>query len=344
MRARNLDRKGYTLIESLVVVGVILIVASLLGPAVQSAREAARRAQCQNNLRQIGLALQNYEAAFRIYPPANTTWFLRRGGSWGEITGFYHGFYSPHVRLLPYLERNAVFDAVNFESGTDPPAWSSSDFQGSNTENLAAIAATVSRIVIDVFLCPSDGSPHSGSGNNYRGNVGIGPSYATSPEYRDSGNGFFAELLDLGPARIVDGLSHTAAFSERLIGSDPRPQSRPERDFWAMPNEVGSAAELLLGCELAAHAEAPVCRTGGDWWFWTGRDHTLYTHTQPPNGRTPDCLLRAYPPQGMSTARSWHPGGVNVLMGDGSVRFALDSIDSRVWQGLGTRNGGEIVD
>ena len=86
-------------------------------------------------------------------------------------------------------------------------------------------------------------------------------------------------------------------------------------------------------------------RSGGLWWFWTGKDQTLYTHTQPPNGRIVDCLTSGQqPPSGMVTARSMHPGGVNALMGDGSVRFVSDSIDPAVWRGLGTRNGAELVD
>lgn len=113
-----------------------------------------------------------------------------------------------------------------------------------------------------------------------------------------------------------------------------------------MPADILSADDLLQGCLTAARPGAtPTFSLGGRWWFWLGRERTLYTHTQQPNGRVPDCL-RIYmdPPYGMATARSWHLGGVNLLMGDGSTRFVTETIDLSVWRGLGTRNGGELVD
>ena len=113
-----------------------------------------------------------------------------------------------------------------------------------------------------------------------------------------------------------------------------------------MPPYVLSADELLTGCLAAARLGAtPTFTRGGRWWFWLGRERTLYTHTQQPNGRVPDCLHpNMNPPYGMATARSWHHGGVNVLIGDGSTRFVRETIDVSTWRGFGTRSGGELVD
>jgi integrase len=110
--------------------------------------------------------------------------------------------------------------------------------------------------------------------------------------------------------------------------------------------DVYSADELLLGCRIAARpGTTPTFSRGGGSWFWTDRKRTLYTHTQPPNGRIPDCLLLQMDcPYGMATARSWHLGGVNLLMGDGSTRFVKETIDVQLWRAFGTRNGGELVD
>ncbi len=198
---------------------------------------------------------------------------------------------------------------------------------------------------IDTFLCPTDSGPFSATGNNYRGNVGLGPSIAPWVETRDSGNGLFMENQMTRPSYVTDGLSHTAAFSERLRGSGSAGSAVPERDFWGLTVGVNTADELLIGCHVAARPGVKAYPLAGNRWFWCGRDRTLYTHTQSPNGRVPDCILpNAFPPPGMATARSWHMGGVNVLMGDGSVRFALEGIQLSVWRGLGTRNGGELVD
>jgi prepilin-type processing-associated H-X9-DG protein len=208
------------------------------------------------------------------------------------------------------------------------------------------INTTALSVHVGIFLCPSDGGPFEAAGNNYRGNVGVGPDATTTAESRDSGNGLFLEIGLARPAFVTDGLSHTAAFSERLRGSAEASRPLPERDFWRMPGDVATADEAIIGCRAAARqGVTEVFTFGGRWWFWPGRERTLYSHTQEPNGRVPDCLFPfGITAGGMATARSWHGGGVNVLMGDGSNRFVEETIDRSVWRGLGTRNGGELVD
>jgi prepilin-type N-terminal cleavage/methylation domain-containing protein/prepilin-type processing-associated H-X9-DG protein len=336
--------RGFTLIETLVVIGIFSILMALLLPAVQSAREAARRAQCANNLHQIGLALQGYETDNQCYPVSSTGVQIADPRNPDVTLRQYLGYFSIHVRLLPYLDLRPVYDSVNFVAGTEPI----DNFMtppGPQSLSLAAIQTTAMTVCVDTFLCPSDGGPFNETGNNYRGNVGLGPYASAWAESRDSGNGFFLEVEVTRPSYVRDGLSHTAAFSERLRGSGKVGHSVPERDFWAITVDIDTADELLVGCQVAARPGAATYPLAGNRWFWVGRDRTLYTHTQQPNGRIPDCILSdAIGPPGMATARSWHKGGVNVLMGDGSVRYALEGIAPAVWRGLGTRNGGELVD
>ncbi|MGC8638512.1 MAG: DUF1559 domain-containing protein [Isosphaeraceae bacterium] len=340
--------RGFTLLELLVVVGVVCVLAAFLMPGVQSAREAARRASCQNNLRQIGIALQNYDSVHGCYPQCNTSAAsaVRENGQW-ETYHLYEGEFSIHVRLLPYLELRPVYDSINFTVGTACPELfgGGSRLTRPDLDTLVAINATSCSVQIATFLCPSDAGPFAETGTSYRANVGLGPHGGAWPEYPDSGNGLFSDVRLTRAAYVTDGLSHTASFSERLRGSDRDDDPVPERDFWAMPNPIFTADELLQGCQISARpGSSPTFTKGGRWWFWAGRERTLYTHTQEPNGRVPDCLMHMVFPFGMATARSRHFGGVNLLMGDGSTRFVKETISRSVWRALGTRNGGELVD
>jgi prepilin-type processing-associated H-X9-DG protein len=205
------------------------------------------------------------------------------------------------------------------------------------------INSTATGTVVGFLLCPSDPGPE-GPMCNYRGNTGVGPNFRTSAEYPDSGNGLFSEVVHSLPAFVPDGLSHTVAMSERVLGGDGGSPD-PDRDFFSQPANSLTADDLIKACRVAAQPGRNVSNQSGSGWFWVGRDRTLYTHTQAPNGRVPDCLeWGVTPPAGMMTARSWHGGGVNVLMADGSTRFMQDSVDLHVWRSLGTRNGRELVD
>lgn len=332
------SRAGFTLIETLVSIGIISLLMALLLPAVQAAREAARRARCQNNLRQLGIALHAYHTANECYPIIFTSRVSRQPR--------YHGDYSIHVRLLPFLDQQPLYHAVNFAVGTAAPE-SVVYYLGEEEKALNAVNATVSHTRITTFLCPTDAGGVDGPGNNYRANVGVGPNFDTSLEYPDSGNGLLPEIGLTRAARVPDGLSHTTAFSERLRGSGRDGRPLPERDYWATPWIVFSADDQLQGCRIAARPGATeTFARGGRWWFWNGRERTDYTHTQAPNGMVPDCLHPQFAggAPGMATARSRHHGGVNALMGDGAVRFVLETIDQATWRALGTRNGGELVD
>jgi prepilin-type N-terminal cleavage/methylation domain-containing protein len=335
-------RGGFTLIELMVVVGIISILMALTLPAVQAARESARRAQCQNNLRQIGLALHAYAATHDCFPVTHTRTLIR------AERRIYEGTFSIHVRLLPHLEQAPLYAAINFDVGTVPPDTFNA-FADETERALIAANTTVASSPVAVFLCPSDGGAFERTGNNYRGNVGIGPDRLNQPEYPDSGTGFFQEVGLTRPAYVVDGLSHTAAFAERLRGTGLVDRPRPDRDAWSQHSVAFTGDDLLQVCRIAGRVGAvgwnEVYPYSGKWWFWGGRERTTYTHTQEPNGPVPDCIpAQVVPATGMATARSRHPGVVHALMGDGSVRSVAGTIQRAVWRGLGTRNVGELVD
>ena len=329
-------RPAFTLIELLAVVAILGLLVGFLLPAAQSAREAARRAQCQNNLRQIGLASHAYHGSWGCFPPACTNKRFM-------IDSTYGGMFSVHARLLPGLDQSALFNALNFDVG----CWGTSNIQNKYMFGISLfeVNQTVFTTTIGNFLCPTDGGPFSSHGNNYRGNQGVGGAYGTTAEFPDSANGMFPLVGTVSMDRVPDGLSHTVAFGERLRGSDAGTFS-PERDVFELHDFTLTADNLLIACRVAARPQnIPTARrNGGAWWAYTGIGQTLITHAQPPNGSIPDCASYSLPPRGMMTARSDHPGGVNTLMGDGSVRFVGEAIATGVWRGLGTRNGRELVD
>ena len=331
MRTRS--RRGFTLIELIVVVAVLCILVAILLPAVQAAREAARRTQCASNLRQIGLATQQYLATFDCFPSN----IIGRGDD-----AQWQTFYSVHLRLLPYLEQRALYDATNFMATTYPETWKCT---WPTADAVNSLNLTVQQTGVALFLCPSDGGPFGGIGVNYRGNAGTGPDGWTSAEHPDSGNGLLPEISLVRLAGVPDGLAHTALFSERLRGSNG-PAIDLERDSFALEYLAYTTDDLILDARVSARSSNDVrFYRQGHSWFWTGRERTLYNHAQTPNGSIPDAI---YPgnltARGMTTARSNHPGGVNVLMGDGAVRFVAETISQAPWRGLGTRNGHELVD
>lgn len=331
--------RGFTLIEMLVVIGIIGILAGLLIPAVQSAREAARKIQCGNNLRQIGIALSAYESAMECFPVdvndlrnVPVTRDPRRFGPAQPLSCL--------TRLLPFMEQTPLYDSINYSRELYPPADLFPD----------PVHITAYTTTVQAFLCPSDSLAGSGS-NSYRGNVGVGPSVAVSAEAPDSGNGFFFFPGYATTASFPDGLSHTAAFSERLRGTGDLNHARPERDMSTvdrLPHCLERDADHALVCCRAAAASPssfPAFVQAGFTWLFARRMYTTYCHAQEPNGLIADAassvLTHGW---GVTTARSWHRGGVNVLMGDGSTRFVSEHVQRNVWRALGSRNGGELVE
>jgi prepilin-type N-terminal cleavage/methylation domain-containing protein/prepilin-type processing-associated H-X9-DG protein len=329
------NQKGFTLVELLVVIAIIGILIALLLPAVQAAREAARRTQCVNNLKQLGIAFHHYHDACRALPP---------GGFMNEYPGAPANAngepsqlgYSVHARLLPYMEQAALAGLINF------------NFDWTAPMNLPAVSVNVTP-----FLCPSDSSlmvpPSYGAPNNYYCNYGTNLVYGdpalSAPGTPNAGmpqpNGVFYFDYAIKFAAILDGLSNTAAMSEKVTGDFNNGIATIKSDTFKPGTFPATAAQALSQCiaidptNLAYQGYSAV----GAPWILSYHSTTTYQHINTPNGLS--CM---YPPgRIMTTANSYHPGGVNLCMCDGSVRFASDGIDVFVWNSIGTRDGKESL-
>ena len=310
---RILGRRGVTLIEVLVVVAVVGLLAGLLVPAVQAARESARRAQCQNNLKQLGLAIHAHVARTNEFP-----------------TDVIRGTYSLHVELLPDLEQSSVFNAINL--------WVDADAFSATGPN-----RTLARTNIAMFLCPSDRPPvGSFSGwTSYAGNRGDGVQ-------RYGYNGAFLGLdrdPSPGMGRFVDGTSRTAAMSEWLLGPDDSKARVARRTIFNTPESLSrpdQLEEFAAACHgLDVATAQPVFGSKGNNWMLGEFGHTLYNHTLGINDHS--CLNHGGIQVGAYSAGSLHGDGAYTLFADGHVRYIRSSIALPVWRALGSRNGKEAI-
>ncbi len=310
----NHRRSGFTLIELLVVIAIIAVLIALLLPAVQSAREAARRIQCVKNLKQIGLALHNYQESRSVLPGADMVFNVT------EISAL--------SNILPYLEQSNVYNSINF------------DFSYQDPNNYTAMYT-----VINGFICPSDlpdAIPSLGGQTNYMANMGSGIVWQASvgPNVgMPSPNGVFYGDSATTFAQITDGLSNTTFFSERVLADGNNSIVSPIADVFFSPGFPLTPDDALQQC-LAVNIydlnnQFPLFMGAP----WLCGQH-IFLHVSPPNSRSCGFFiaLRAVMPPS-----SHHPGGVNVVFGDGSVKFIKDSINLPIWRALGTRAGGEVI-
>lgn len=319
-------RRAFTLIELIVVIAIIGLLVALLLPAVQAARETSRRMQCGNNLKQIGIALASYQASHSVYP------FGLGGGAPAGSSGRW----SAHSQLLPSLEQSALFSSLNFAG----VPWVEDSIELSKM-NLTALQTEVSS-----FLCPSDApspsaDPYVLGPNNYRACAGTLPTNlpSDSPDGSGRNDGAFWYQSAPRPSAFRDGLSNTAMFSERCVHRSGVVD--PKADYFL-------TAETIASCSAANPINSPtldvLLQRPGYRWGDGNILYTRYTSLLPPD--SPSCILGGssdYESPIITTASSRHAAGVNVLLGDGSVRFVKESVAAPVWRALGTIAGGEPV-
>ncbi len=347
---------GFTLIELLVVMAIIAILVALLLPAVQQAREAARRSQCKNNLKQLGLALHNYAETCGTFPPGRIVYIspsddMTPSANGGATTGNGNCF-SAFAQMLPQLDQGVIFNQINFNSGPDTAA---------NT--------TMSIVQPDVFLCPTDlGLRNLAQGTGFAGvtnyvlNTGTTFSVSLNNPSRTPVTGIFYENSKVRFRDIVDGTSQTVCISEQVLSDPGDPANNagnwngntPTTGFvLTTGNNNTSNGPELINYPGDCVAGNKLQLTRGNRILYGAPGHTMYNHLRGPNDKQIDC--RGGLPHSQRNyywwsrlshsiaAHSRHVGGVHSLFCDGHVQFVSENIDRLIWQGLGSREGGEIV-
>jgi prepilin-type N-terminal cleavage/methylation domain-containing protein/prepilin-type processing-associated H-X9-DG protein len=311
-------RRAFTLIELVAVIAIIGILVAFLLPAVQLGREAARRAQCKNNLKQIGIAITAYADQCGVYP---TPWLLTGPAHSGNGV-------SQHTFVLPQLGQQTIFNAINFA------------FSHSERPDRPTLENSTARLtVIGTLLCPSEVQREAR--NSYAYNLGL---FFHSP--LDEASGPFRPFCPTKPVDVSDGLHATAFVSERIGGSFAKDAQDGRLDI-VLHAQIG-ATPPFTSDQIRRYCQgSPVhgwFHTGGRYWFFSGTFFTNYNHEAAPNDPEPSCEMYGavtFGRGGLFGPRSHHPRGVNVLFGDGHVDFMSDQVDWATWSALGTRSDGD---
>ncbi|WZO99359.1 DUF1559 domain-containing protein [Isosphaeraceae bacterium EP7] len=358
------SRRGFTLIELLVVISIIAVLIALLLPAVQSARESARRMQCTNNLKQIGLAMHNYHSAIGSFPLGNS--LNVQGDTPGDLALW--NSWSTQGMLLSYLEQTPLYNSINFNFGPYP------------TGPFSNLNSTSSNTVLNTFLCPSD--PNSGAGkagsggniNNYAASFGAtttnGSGWEDSATPRNhqtatGSSGMFTFSQAYGVQDCTDGTSNTLAFAEWLVGDGRQSAGSKYRGNMEMGDTSPGTGYLnALGNLVQVQSNIATCRTKFQnepntadstisdlkGWRWALGCYGFgsFNTVQIPNDTVGGCRTgsgpQAWADGGWAVgASSSHPGGINTLFADGSCKFVKSTINHATWMSIGTRSGGEIV-
>ncbi len=367
--------RGFTLIELLVVIAIIAVLIGLLLPAVQAAREAARRTQCINNLKQIGLAMNAYVSDNSVLPPVcvDPTWV-------GTVPVRQpHQNWSQHARLLPYLEQRVLYNAINWSFGA---RWSGDVAYADTNPNYDPTNATIGNgdsipqvtvlvATLSFFLCPSDSNPGCSStfplgGTNklvgtssYGANIGLNRRIsggAPDRSWQLNGPNYIASSWDktvsntTDMATFVDGTTNTAIFAEWIKGLAV-PTGRSRDGLMEVYNLGENSNFYSTDLRFAELCNRIPIRPPNQQWQWKGEwwsygPGMIYSHTQMPN-RT-NCVYHDINQDGRASitmvgATSYHPGGVNVLFMDGSVHFIKNGVSPSTWYALATPNNRESL-
>jgi len=336
------SRRGFTLIELLVVIAIIAVLIALLLPAVQSAREAARRSQCVNNLKQLGLAVQNYHDVNGCIAPSG-----QYNVGYNDPLGRAPLNFSMKTRLLPFLEQTPIYNAINF-------SYSAYVYADGTDANLTAASAQISS-----FLCPSDMAVGNAggysAGTNYPNSAGLNRYYngweCDGPAWYLGNDANLKRVQSI--ATVTDGTSNTAIFSEYVKGSG-RGITNKSKNGRGMVYNGTSAVDAFDGQPDPNYKHYQDCRTNGTTMIWDYKgerwiEHSsarggVYHHINPPNQKS--CAFGSGNVTTVDTntaASSNHSGGVNVCMMDGSVKFVKDTVNIQTWYAIATTQGGEVV-
>jgi prepilin-type N-terminal cleavage/methylation domain-containing protein/prepilin-type processing-associated H-X9-DG protein len=355
-------RSAFTLVELLVVIAIIGILIALLLPAVQSARESARRTDCINKLKQFGLAMHNYISTHKRFPPAKLGMdltdpeciaFRAANPDAKDLDHRYNQF----VRLLPFIEKDALYDEID----TDFPPDNKTSTAPACIRNYAAFTS----VKPETFRCPSEAlkvissnadrmfngtlnyrATHGRYGAEGANQDGVFQFFTNTPfRYRKDNSKWGVPVND-----VLDGLSNTAAMSERALGDQNDAVFSWRGDWTLDPTITGAglvgptlvAAEALRDKCLANTSTVDGYSAGGETWLVSPSGHSLYNHVIPPNKKA---VKRAADnkSEGCHPATSYHPGGVNLMMADGSVRLIKDGISPIIWSAIGGRKDGIAV-
>lgn len=299
-------RSGFTLVELLVVIAIIAVLIGLVLPAVQQVRNAAARTSCMNNLSQLMKGMYNFQDAYKKLPPGQ------------DANGF-----SAHYHVLPFIDQKPLSKLiVNTLPWSDP----TNGFQNDD---------------VQIFNCPSDGTPVvTGGYTNYRGNSG----YALYDALTVA-NGVFYVGSETRVYQIEDGASNTVAFSEHLKGEITFDPGTDPTLVGTDPAIPGTALYDCLNVDTSDPTKvfSPDGKNVGYPWIRGYHTTTMYSHIMPPNPPKSQSCAFAAKGQVATSASSAHPGGVNVAMGDASVRFVSQGISLSTWRAIGSRNGGERI-
>jgi prepilin-type N-terminal cleavage/methylation domain-containing protein len=352
-------RKGFTLVELLVVIAIIGILVGLLLPAVQQAREAARRMSCGNNMHQLGLAVHNYESAYKTAPRLATDGIT----SWG-VDNSWNG-YSPHTQILPFIEQPALYNQIEFNNHLAWPAYQGEANAWGNpnaTPPGKTVSATaVMKTKIAGFLCPSDKDfPQTFYPGNNNYGFSSGPQVGWNSDPKDR-VGFFNRSQYTKFSAVTDGLSNTIMGAEFVKGDDDPDVYTNISDFAnarSYPSGTGrkfwSQASLDAFALVTATAPSGHNTDAGHSWILAGHYNSAINTLAPPNWRGYSAGL--IPPWGDSgchgcqgdrdgvyPSRSRHTGGSMHMMGDGSTQFITNNVDVISYQKLGSASGNDIA-